>query len=85
MKMFIFIFNKTPKPIWKIIAIVIVVIAAPDIIIGMEFMAFANLLGVDFFVLMYLSGLLVYLQPLINGLQKFWNSYFSGYKNTTIG
>lgn len=79
-----FLVNKLSGSIWKIIAVVIIVIAAPDIIIGVELMALANIIGVDFFVLMYVAGFLLYLEPLKEVFKKYWGKYFSISENSSV-
>jgi len=60
------------KGIWYLLAALIAaIVAGPEIIISMEFMALVELFGASTFVLMYVSGLKLFLSKVFNKLKKF--------------
>jgi len=78
--MFNKIFDRIPPTAWKIAALIlIVVLMRGNIIAGYELMAMMDMLGADFFVLVYLSGLLLYLQPVLLRLNTITQDSFPAF------
>jgi hypothetical protein len=70
--MFDWIKKTMSKGIWHSLAVIIVVlIAGPEVMMSMELMAMVELLGASTFVLMYISGLKLFLSKAINKFKKF--------------
>jgi hypothetical protein len=64
--------TKMSKGIWHSLAVIIVMlIAGPEIMMSMELMAMVELLGASTFVLMYFSGLKLFLSKAFNKFKKF--------------
>lgn len=60
------------KGIWQILAMLLVmVIAGPELLLGMELMALIEVLGASTFVLMYLSGIKLLLNKAMTKFQQF--------------
>ena len=66
-----------PNKILKLAVLLIIILAASDLVAGLELIVFANVIGLDFFVLIYLSGLIIYINSFQNTLTTFWQKYFS--------
>lgn len=70
--MFNWINKVMSKSIWYLLAALIAaLVAGPEIIISMELMVLVEFLGASTFVLMYVSGLKLFLSNLTNKLNKF--------------
>ena len=79
------IFNRLLRSLWKIFALAIIVLAVgPNFAVGMELMAFVNVIGIDFFVLMYVAGILLYLEPAKEMFKKYWEIYFSMSESSSL-
>ena len=57
--------NKIPKGAWKLLAILIIIITPAKAFIGLELMAMVNLFGAEYFILMYVSGFILLIQPVV--------------------
>ena len=75
--MFDWIKKMSSKGIWYLLgALIAALVAGPEIIISMELMVLVEFLGASTFVLMYVTGLKLYLSNLLNKLNKFESGSF---------
>ena len=64
--------QKFAKGFWSTLAMVIVLLmAGPEIMVGMELMAMVELLGASTFVVAYLAGVRLWLSKGLNAVSKF--------------
>jgi len=69
--------KRMSKSIWYLLATIVVACAAgPEIIISMELMVLVEFLGASTFVLMYVTGLKLFLSNLLNKLKQFESGTF---------
>lgn len=70
--MFKWMKSKLTKGFWSSLAMLIVIVmAGPAIVIGMELMALVEVMGASTFVLAYLAGLKLYLEKPVKAMKKF--------------
>tara|TARA_B100001063_G_scaffold245871_1_gene282905 strand:+ start:2353 stop:2715 length:363 start_codon:yes stop_codon:yes gene_type:complete len=68
--------NIIAKGVWQSLALVIVFfIAGPEIMLGLEMMAMVEFLGASTFVLVYTSGIKLFIFKLINKFKRFERYY----------
>jgi hypothetical protein len=64
--------EKCSKSVWKTLAMLIVIlVAGPEVMIGMELMALVELLGASTFVLLYVTGVKVIFANVVNKFKAF--------------
>ena len=75
--MFNHFLKKFASGFWKIIALLLLfMFLSPGAVTGAELIFLLDMLGADLFLLMYLSGMLLYFQPVGHWLKVMWKRYF---------
>lgn len=84
-KLFQQIVEKLKSGLWKVVGIVLLLmLTGPGVVSGYELALLLDMLGADFFLLMYLAGLLYYLQPIKQMLVNAWRSCLSVTADSTL-
>lgn len=79
------IVEKLKSGLWKVVGIVLLLmLTGPGVVSGYELALLLDMLGADFFLLMYLAGLLYYLQPIKQMLVNAWRSCLSVTADSTL-
>ena len=84
-KLFLLIVERLKSGFWKVLGVVLfLMLTGPGVVTGYELALLLDMLGADFFLLMYLSGLLYYLQPVKQLLVNTWHACFSVSADSTL-